>query len=306
MASGLVTVAWIPTLESVADILTKVLSKDLTERHRKSLGICELTGPEPWQLEAVSPKSKAKKRDEPNTSASEVLEGFAIKPSPRSLFKSFLSDIEDDPTCNMVLIDICTSGRAGFGQIAGKINGLRVVSVTSQTPIQTVSGILKSWMHKLQKRNVKFCIWMSPPCTGGSPMMNFVEPGRRAEIVKRHFAVLVEILEHCEWIRAAQFRALELSHFCSFWKEEAVTSFLSRQELNEVQRVDRCPYAGAPAAVVARHSYRVAASHEGLFHKLKTCACSEHTPLSRQSLDELGEYPYSLALVLARRMVSCV
>ena len=70
--------------------------------------------------------------------------------------------------------------------------------------------------------------------------------------------------------------------------------------------MDRCPYAGAPAAVVAQHSYRVAASHEGLFHKLKSCACSEHTPLSRQSLDELGEYPYSLALVLARRMVSCV
>ena len=111
---GRVALSWIPTLESVADIMTKILSKELTERHRVSLGICELSGPEPWQIEVKSQKSKTAKKNEPNTKVSEVLEEFAVKPSPRSVFKSLLSDIEDDPTCNVVLVDICTSGRAGF------------------------------------------------------------------------------------------------------------------------------------------------------------------------------------------------
>lgn len=226
VASGLVSVAWIPTAESVAVIMTKILSKELTERHRKSLGICELTAPEQWQLEVITPKSKAKKKNEPNTRVSEVLEEFAVKPSPRSVFKNLLSDIEDDPTCMVVLIDICTSGRAGFAQIAGKIIGLRVVSVTSQTPIQTVSQLLKPWMIRLQKKDVKFCIWISPPCTGGSPIMNFVEPVRRAELVKRHFSVLVEILEHCDFAKRAELKALELSNACSFWKEPIVVDFI--------------------------------------------------------------------------------
>ena len=307
---GLAPVSWTPTAHPMADIMTKVLSRELTERHRVSLGICELPGPESWQSDS-KPRTSAKKLslNEPNQKKDEVLEEFAIsavKLSPRSVFKNPLSDIEDDPTCELVVIDICTSGRAGLGQVEGKVAGIRVVSVTNQTPIQTVSNLLDKWMRKLQKLGVKFCVWMSPPCTGGSPMLNFLDPMRRAEIVKRHFGILVEILENCRFAKSADIRCLELSHSCTLWKEECVVNFVSVLDLRYVHQVHRCMYAGAPSAIVAKHAYRVATNREEVLQRLKTCKCCEHLPISKQQLECLGEYLYDLALRLGRNFKNCL
>ena len=137
-------------------------------------------------------------------------------------------------------------------------------------------------------------------------MLNFVEPVRRAELLRRHFDVLIEILKHCDFARLAEVRALELSGACSYWKEPVVLDFCEKQGLTAIEKVDRCAYSGAPVAIVARHTYKVASNRGELFSKLKSCQCSEHLALSRQNLEGLGEYPYTLALKIARNLMSCI
>eukprot|EP00435_Cladocopium_sp_Y103_P041943 s1257_g11.t1 len=251
--SGHVELRWIGTNECCADLLTKIFGRELFSLHAKALGYIEVEGPVAFQLD-VSKKSKSKSSKEPNTQSENIHEfHFLGDCEPLQLSGFELSGVNKDAifalkrllhecrsnSVDAVIFDVCTSGRAGFAQLAKRLPKVRVVSITADTPVQ----LLGKWIAKeaVILQTLKPCMtWFSPPCTGGSPVLGLIPQQRRFEIQEMHWNNFLEILQAAEPIvKAAGVRVLELSKLCKYWREDVVTSFMSRHGLTFVFDVSR-------------------------------------------------------------------
>ena len=307
ISEGSVSVGWISTAQSVADLMTKVLGRDATDKHRASLGIHEIDAPVGWQIES---KTGRKGKDyEPNTTKKQVadvskLMRFSQLSELDAVFEEALHAV--DVTC--VILDICTCGRAGFQQVAYKLSGVRVVSITESFPIQQCGPRLSYWVDRLHEKKIHVAAWLSPPCTGGSPLLNFNPPERRQELWDKHFSELKSILSAMKWWSKADLRCLELSDCCSYWREELLINFLQLYNLEHFQKVDRCAFVRPvdEYEVTARHPYRIASTSSMVFEKMRTCQCQEHCSLSRQDVGRMDEYPFGLAMLLGRNIIKAL
>ena len=95
-----------------------------------------------------------------------------------------------------------------------------------------------------------------------------------------------------------------MSSHCTFWTLQEVKNVIQDQALDHQHDVPRCMYDGGPKLVVAQHSFRLRSSDAEMFRFLRNCSCPDHSGLNRQTLDRLGEYPFHLALRLARNFIS--
>ena len=145
---------------------------------------------EKFQLDVSSRKSK--KRNEPNTQE-QIADGqtnsvqAAITSEPEEMFraiKDLVNECINNSTVTHVIVDCCTSGRAGFSQIGFKFPGLRVVSITKLTPVEQCGFLLKMLKKLVLLKPVLG--WFSPPCTGGSKVLNLCPEPRRSEIKDDH------------------------------------------------------------------------------------------------------------------------
>ena len=302
---GHVVVEWMSTTICVSDMLTKILSRELWNRHSQNMGFCEMDNPEKFQLDVSSRKSK--KRNEPNTQE-HIADGqtnsvqAAITSEPEEMFramKDLVNECINNTTVTHVIVDCCTSGRAGFSQIGFKFPGLRVVSITKLTPVEQC-GFLPKMLKKLVLLKPVLG-WFSPPCAGGSKVLNLCPEPRRSEIKDDHrekFLILlpfgVEIISRCT------VRVVEMSSHCTFWTLQEVKDLIQDQALDHQHDVPRCMYDGGPKLAVAQHSFRLRSSDVEMFKFLRNCSCPDQSGLNKQTLD----YPFHLAFRLARNFIS--
>ena len=288
----MITIEWIPTGEQVADLLTKTLQRDLHYRHLWSLGYREESRPEAWQIEPL--KSGGKKSLE-NQPLKTLLE-----------FSDMLSHVDDQIKAGrkFITLEICSAGKhSGLVQFARKSPLFACVFVTKEDPVEECWKLLCRWLSSLPE-DCKILIWMSPPCTGGSPVLNFLEEDHRSFLRKQHWIEFLNILDclkpilkakmHCE-----KLLALELSHHCSYWGMPEVRDFLSEFGLSSSVRLDRCRFA-KPMTYAARHSFRIHTTDCWLTDQL--CICESHAAFSSQSFESLGRYPYCLARFVVEQL----
>ena len=280
-----VTIEWIPTGDQVADLLTKTLQKDLHYRHLWSLGYREESRPEAWQIEPLKPGGKKALENQPLNILFEV--------------STMLSHADDQIKAGrkFIILEICSAGKhSGLVQFARKSPLFVCVFVTRHDPIEDCWKLLCDWLSSLPE-NCKILIWMSPPCTGGSPALNFIEEDRRCFLRKQHWTEFLNILDCLKPIlkvrvRCEKLLALELSHHCSYWDMPEIRDFLDEFKMSRSFRLDRCRFA-KPMTYAARHSFRIHTTDSWLIDQI--CRCESHAAFSAQSLDSLGRYPYGLA-----------
>ena len=303
---GYLILSWIPTAECVADILTKILSRALTAVHLISLGICEMVGPDDWQLSA--PKSK-KKKNEPNVSrdsedARSELGAGDVHHGLSALYEADLAVLKEElnrgfsPQYKCVLVDVCTSGRKGFMQV--KQNVALVVSITKEIPIQLCCRVLSRKLHQLRLEKKPCGMWLSPPCSGGGTILDFVPEPRRGELVAEHWKIFEEMLDSLGIpLKSCVFIARELPKSCKFWNEARVQRFIEAFNLSCDGSAYRCAF--SQEDVKAKHEYRVRSTHE-VCDQLSMCECIQHASLNQQNATLVGEYPVRLAETWFKRI----
>ena len=305
---GHVVVDWMSTTVCVSDMLTKILSRELWVRHSQAMGFVETDDQEAFQRDITR---KGKQRNEPsqnkrsqNDQAEQVQTALDLEPeSSLRALKELVHECIDNSCVSHVIVDCCTSGRAGFSQIVSKFPGLRVVSITKMTPLEQC-GFLPRMLKRLVL--VKPVLgWFSPPCTGGSKVLNLCPEPRRSEIKDDYLEEFLLLLPlGAEVISCCSTRVVEMSSQCTFWNLPQIRSLIQEQNLDHQVDVPRCMYDGGPKTIGAQHLFRLVSSDVEMFKFLKNCTCPSHAGLNRQSLDRLGEYPYGLALRLARNFIS--
>lgn len=305
---GHVLILWMSTLVCCSDMLTKILSKELWNRHSQAMGFVECDDPETFQLDAT----RKSKKNEPNhakkmqASSNNNAVCSSVEVQSDDMFrviKDTLQECLQNASVTHVIIDCCTSGRAGFSQICSKFPGLRVVSITIATPLEQCGFIVRSLKKLVLLKAVMG--WFSPPCTGGSKVLNLCPEPRRSELKNDHLEDFHRLLPlGAEILSCCQVRVIEMSAHCTFWGLQQVKDIIQEQCLDHQYDVPRCMYDGGPKIVVAQHSFRLRTNEPQMFRFLKQCTCENHIGLNRQSLDLLGEYPFGLALRLARNFIS--
>ena len=131
--------------------------------------------------------------------------------------------------------------------------------------------------------------WCSPPCTGGCPILNLIQPPRRSEIQEQRLKEFFALMTACEPIvECGQIKCLELSKVCSYWSHNSVQAYCRMWGLRYVCDVPRCSYDNE-VTVTAKHLYRIASSI--VMFAPRQCTCLKHMPLNSQSLEGLGKYP---------------
>ena len=131
--------------------------------------------------------------------------------------------------------------------------------------------------------------WCSPPCTGGCPILNLIQPPRRSEIQEQRLKEFLDLMTACEPImERGQIKCLELSKVCSYWSHNSVQAYCRMWGLRYVCDVPRCSYDNE-VTVTAKHLYRIASSI--VTFAPRQCTCLKQMPLNSQSLEGLGKYP---------------
>lgn len=205
-----------------------------------------------------------------------------------------------------LLIDMFTNPNAGFSQIQDlpEFQSLGVIAITKDCPVQAIKGRLIEWLnHVIEKCPTLLVLcWVSPPCTGGSPVLNLIAKARRLELQKEHFRTFSFLLsEATPIIEIANIRCLELSKSCTYWKTELIQTNYQLWGLRFMKEYPRCSYQ-SDQSMTAKHVFRVACNMP-LFEP-KTCSCVQHLPLNHQRLESLGSYPSALAAEAASWFVS--
>ena len=106
----------------------------------------------------------------------------------------------------------------------GTLHGLCVLAVTEEDDLRSVHLRLEAWIDMIlaefPKVSVKVSVmrWFSPPCSGGSPVLNLIANPRRAEIQQRHWNMFEVLLKKGQntFLRC-HVKCLELSKTCSYW-----------------------------------------------------------------------------------------
>ena len=129
---GHVLIMWMSTAVCCSDTLTKILARELWNKHSQAMGFVECDDPETFQLEAT----RNSKKNEPNyakkiqsQSAVFHLKGAELNPVEDAFrdIRNILQECLNNSDVTHVIVDCCTSGRAGFSQVCNKFPGLRVV-----------------------------------------------------------------------------------------------------------------------------------------------------------------------------------
>ena len=129
-----------------------------------------------------------------------------------------------------VVIELFTTTKAGFSQLKGHqdFKQLGIVAVTEEFDLLSVRSCLIDWVHTIQHEHpaVLFATWCSPPCTGGSPVLNLIPMPRRAQIQEDRFAEFLSLMNGCEEImQLCPLKCLELSKSRTYWSTQEVIDF---------------------------------------------------------------------------------
>ena len=324
--SGHLVLVWVAGKFCVADLLTKILGRDLTEFHRSQMGIIEVVAPEFWQhttekeIQKKAKKQASKGTDE-RPSIEQVPDELAdVQPEHDDVVSSstfavsktmpvekrlqvFARDLGllgaqiRSNRVTHVVIELFTTTKAGFSQLKGHqdFKQLGIVAVTEEFDLLSVRSCLIDWVHTIQHEHpaVLFATWCSPPCTGGSPVLNLIPMPRRAQIQEDRFAEFLSLMNGCEEImQLCPLKCLELSKSCTYWSTQEVIDFCVYWGLKHTSMYPRCAYDDAHTTR-AKHMYRVASNVSMCIPR--KCSCKDHQGLNHQSLERLGHYPRELA-----------
>ena len=192
-----------PGAKCTADLLTKVWSIESNDYHRSQLGIVEVLPQEEWQVITTKELKKQSKKSDVQTSdvqdegsCVEDLSAFSAKKvllaGGLEDFESFLRLVGAGVVAGKVthiIIELCANMRAGLSQgiTAIKLDHCVVVPVTKEVDLRRVRKPLLSWIVELKvRREAWFLGRTSPPCTGGSPVLNLIPQPRRSELQEGH------------------------------------------------------------------------------------------------------------------------
>ena len=304
-------VEWVSTKVQVADILTKITDRDTFERLRTLLGYLEISQPEVWQVEKGKTKGKcsdvAINEEEPIDSfVSKGLLSSHIHKLPSGSLVDQLQDLEKhlrtDRSRVLVLVELCTAFNSGFGpQHLKKFHAKRlfVVQVTKDHDIIKSHKLLEDQILDLKKTfGFPLIVWLSPPCTGGSPAQNLVQEKLDERVLNLYHVFRRILRKSVALMNLADIKIMELSIACQFWKSDAVNRFSEHFQLGHTSYFDRCCYCDDNGIEKARHVYRLQ-SNLPLFPR-KTCQCVSHIPFNKQNLRELGSYPADMTADIAQ------
>ena len=322
--AGHLVLTWISGKLCVADLLTKILNRESTEFHRLQLGITEVTAPESWQFEL---RKKSKNDSKVPTTQSktdakgseltdeqscvdvdEGIESFKVSLSEPNgavlhefsmILDELRSEIQADRISH-VLVELFTSGDAGFSQIKGikKFASLGVIPVTKNHPMHVVQQLLTTWLDSMcsKHHNLLVMVWSSPPCTGG-PVLNLIGKSRRTELQGKHLREFEQLMKSSEDVmETGHIRCLELSRSCAYWNHELVQSFCQCFMMRFISEFPRCSYLEKDV-LTARHTYRVASTIK--LCEPRECMCQGHQALNHQRLESLAQYPSSMAVQIS-------
>ena len=202
--------------------------------------------------------------------------------------ESFLQHVQADVKAGSVthvIIELCTSLNAGLSQGIGSVKSGHcvVVPVSKEIDLRCVHKLLHSWLVQLKKvRPETFLLaWTSPPCTGGSPVLNLIPQPRRAELQEGHLKDFEGLLlKSHPIVSVCDLKILEMSQKCSYWRNESVQAFCRFHGLKFIVDVARCAYVGEQN-LSALHRYRFV-SNQSMF------------------MPKLGEYPKALAVSIVK------
>ena len=272
---------WTPGVLQLADTLTKVLPKTQAQAIRQALGY----------LEVVPPRSG----NGPNLSRD---------------FGKFLTSSLSQLPCGLSgqgsirCQEMCTATGSGFCHLDGvEVDGwtVHLLQVRKSDDFRkfsrTVSGSLDALSSEFGFPIVAF---ISPPCTGGSPLQY---PRGDRDVIERRVAALFGVFQGLlnsalPLMKLGHARALELSRYCRFWRSKAVQDCMWRCDLGSASYWDRCAFLGSRPT--ARRLYRIQ-STAGI-RVGRMCTCKVHDPLSRQNVSELASYPRAMAQRLGRQL----
>ena len=330
--SGHLVLRWISGKLCVADLLTKILNREATEFHRCQIGITERTAPESWQFESkkkskvpqprvdvdaiasspadVQPShgSSHEEIDEQSHEGTPSLSVSVNEPDSKAIhdFRQSLEHLKSQigkGQVSHVLVDLFTTRDAGFSQLCGlhEFRKLGIIPVTKECKIQVIKNILTDWLCLILDDVLVLC-WSSPPCTGGSPVLNLIAPPRRFELQETHFREFAHLLnERKSVMSVCHLRCLELSSHSTYWKSTLVQTVCQDLELRWVEVFPRCTYQ-IELAVPARHMFRVCCNIK--MCQPKVCTCSKRQSLNGQHLHDLARYPRKLAAEFASWFLS--
>lgn len=203
-----------------------------------------------------------------------------------------------------LVIEMCTKENSGFFEAVQHpdLTGLKevmLIQVTKELDICKTAEVIALFCETIQEQfGAKILAWESPPCTGRSPALFLTPEPRRSVLVGSHLALFKRILKGCEKVTSVcSWKALELSHACSYWRQTFLSNHQQRQGLSFQGRWDRCAYM-PEGDVHARHSYRVSANWH--LEASQICSCCSHLPFSEQNLEKLGAYPIRMTLEIIK------
>ena len=122
------------------------------------------------------------------------------------------------------------------------------------------------------------------------------DPGRTPEDFEGLLLESHPIISECE------FKVLEMSQKCSYWKNsESVQAFCRFHGLRFITDVARCAYV-EDDEVSALHQYRFASCCSMFMPRV--CKCEVHQGLNDQDLSKLVQYPKRLAAAIVKWFAS--
>lgn len=274
---GIIQVEWLPTRAELADILTKITSKEIYHEIRKKLGYIELESPEDWQLVV----SKSKKVGQQGAQ----LQRFSLSKLPADSVEKHFHLIQEllkvEPK-SVLFIEMCTANQSGFsGCHLKRFHHRRVyvLQIAKEMDINKVSRPLACFLATLRDRyKCSVISWASPPCTA--------------------------ILKSCALVfNLSDIRMLEFTRSCIFWKSRSVMNFCNKYNLSSTSLYDRCAYSltDSPSTEPVRHTYRVQSSIA--LQPRKFCRCQAHQALNKQDLNALECYPHSMTAEVCDRIM---
>ena len=227
----IVSVGWVSTHDLPADALTKCLGRDAFERYQTQLGIYEVTSPEPWQC-TVKPDKNSKASQEAVIRLDEDLCALSLEATELVKFAKQLDVARvklqrAEIKIKVLVLELRTSFGSGFAQVS--LPGVEVVQVTKAVGVSKAVPKLVDFLKHADLQNVITMCWLSPPCTGGSPLLNLVGADRKQELFESYQAEFLNILKRAEpLLNRTSACGFELSASCSYWKLEGVESYLQK------------------------------------------------------------------------------
>ena len=300
----IIEVNWLGTDEQIADVLTKILDRVKFAKFRKMMGFIDRLPPEAWQF-VVEKKKQVPDTDElvaVLAMPEEKIMSMYIPTRLESEFKNIHHELKKKGK-KLVFLELCTKLESGFAPIHKKVFGKTtayVIQVTKEDDLMSCGEFLVYQLEEIKKNSdsVSIAIWLSPPCTGGSPAQ-FLSQGYEVRQA-RYYNQLIDILKTATNLFShANFSLFEMSRYCQFWKSVEVRKFLDRFEMTCTCYYDRCAYE-AGSQRTAKHPFRIQSSVA--LQAEKICTCKEHLGFSEQNLAELASYPKPMVLEIAKQL----